>query len=254
MMHYQSPLKDITNVQNQMIEKSKPTMTNTIVPKNTNAHTTADVKIVARKMRHNPYDWKCLPDDLMSSAASFAEVAAPVWVVAVPPAQDLFKEKGDQAPAAPVGPPMCSALVQFKCRQSEYSSSMDVEQGQYVTVQGDRGIDIGVVIRVNTEKNKTYMERTGSVGSILRYATQAEVDYWATDLKESEAEAVEYCQAQVRRHGFEMEIAHAEYQFDKKKLTFYYQARARIDFVQMLKELYREFGCRIWMEKVRIHE
>jgi len=50
-----------------------------------------------------------------------------------------------------------------------------------------------------------------------------------------------------------MEVHYAEYQYDKKKLTFYYESRARVDFVALLKDLYREFGCRIWMEKVPKH-
>jgi cell fate regulator YaaT (PSP1 superfamily) len=129
-----------------------------------------------------------------------------------------------------------------------------VEKGQYVVVQGDRGIDVGVVIRVNTDSHKSYVERTGPNGSILRHATQREVDYWAIDLKADEAAAVETCQQRVLRLHLNMEVRHAEYQFDKKKLTFYYDAKARVDFVQLLKELYREYGCRIWMEKVRAHE
>ncbi|EPY31811.1 hypothetical protein STCU_01318 [Strigomonas culicis] len=224
------PLTDITNIQYTSTKENKQ------LP-------------VAKKVRRNdPYSWKCLPDE----ASNYYEVEDVNYLVPAP--QELFQEKGDQAPAAPTGPPICTALVQFKCHQAEYSSSIIVEKGQYVVVRGDRGIDIGVVIRINNPKVKTYVERTGPVDSVLRHATQREVDYWATDLKEAEHAAVSYCQSQVFRHGFDMEIVHAEYQFDKKKLTFYYEARTRIDFVQLLKELYREFGCRIWMEKVRLSE
>lgn len=56
------------------------------------------------------------------------------------------------------------------------------------------------------------------------------------------------------KHCLLMDVRHAEYQFDKKKLTFYYEAKSRVDFVTLNKELFREFSCRIWMEKVRIHE
>ena len=94
----------------------------------------------------------------------------------------------------------------------------------------------------------------GPSGSVLRHATQREVDYWATDLKADEAIAVEHCRQRVQQLRLAMEVRHAEYQFDKKKLTFYYDAKARVDFVVLLKELYKQFGCRIWMEKVRAHE
>jgi len=160
----------------------------------------------------------------------------------------------DTTPPAPEGPVICHILVQFKCHQGEYSSTTDLLKGQYIVVQGDRGIDIGVVNRVNTGENKSYVERTGPVGSIIRHATAHEVDYWATELKNDETAALEFCRQRVIRNHLPMEVRHAEYQFDKNKLTFYYEAKTRVDFVTLLKELYRQFACRIWMEKVRPHE
>lgn len=238
-----APLTDITNVQFQLHAPQKT--------KNVTINLSPAIPVVLRApVSHNPYEWKCLPDGAQSAADLMEELDAAI----VLPSQELFQEKDEQAPSAPGGPSLCSTLIQFKCHQAEFASSMEVDKGQYVVVQGDRGIDIGVVIRVNTDAQRTYVERTGPVGSILRHATQREVDYWATDLKDAEALAAAFCQSKVRTHGLPMEIAYAEYQFDKKKLTFYYEARSRIDFVQLLKELYREYGCRIWMEKVRSHE
>ncbi|KAG5466042.1 hypothetical protein CUR178_00759 [Leishmania enriettii] len=237
-------LTDITNVQAPLPQPQKvKVVAVSAIP--------AVPAVVRRPVaRHNPYQWKCLPAGIHSAVDMMADREAAHAV----PVQELFQEKEDRAPPAPGGPSVCNTLVQFKCHQAEFASTMQVDKGQYVVVQGDRGIDIGVVIRINTGAQKTYVERTGPVGSILRYATQREVDYWATDLKDAEAMAAAFCQAKARAHGLQMEIAYAEYQFDKKKLTFYYEARTRIDFVQLLKELYREFGCRIWMEKLRNHE
>lgn len=240
-----APLTDITNVQVNVAQPAKPKIVVLKV-----APTVPEVVAPKTFSRHNPYQWKCLPEGVHSAAECMEETDAAHAV----PVQELFQEKEDQAPPAPGGPSVCCTLVQFKCHQAEFSSCMEVNKGQYVVVQGDRGIDIGVVIRINSAAQKTYVERTGPVGSVLRHATQREVDYWATDLKDAEAMAAAFCQAKARTHGLQMEIAYAEYQFDKKKLTFYYEARTRIDFVQLLKELYREYGCRIWMEKVRSFE
>jgi len=207
---------------------------------------------------HNPYAWKCLPEDDVQAAEivrqrSFSRSSplSPLSFTTAP--SDFFVEK-EEAPATPIGPSVCHALVQFKCHQSEFSSPIAVEKGQYVAVQGDRGMDIGVIVRVNNDTQKSYIERTGPSGSILRHATQREVDYWATELKADEAVAVEHCRQRVSHLRLSMEVRHAEYQFDKKKLTFYYDAKARVDFVALLKDLYKQFGCRIWMEKVRSHE
>ncbi|CAD2213340.1 PSP1 C-terminal conserved region containing protein, putative [Angomonas deanei] len=223
------PLTDITNYQIDVSSKKQ----------------TTNVSYAPKTIRHDPYSWRCIDTPTDYQIHDLYEMSAP---------QEILAVKEDQAPAAPSGPAVCNALVQFKCHQAEYSSSIMIDKGQYIVVQGDRGIDIGVVIRMNTEHGKTYVERTGPTGSVLRHATQREVDYWATELKEAEAAAVAYCQMLINRNSLDMQVVHAEYQFDKKKLTFYYESRSRIDFVNLLKELYREFGCRIWMEKVRLNE
>ncbi|KAG5490880.1 hypothetical protein JKF63_01002 [Porcisia hertigi] len=237
-------LTDITNVQVPLLQtqKTKNVQVNVApLPPTVEPH---------HFSQHNPYKWKCLPSGTHSSADFMAD-DEPAHTL---PVQDFVREKEDRALPAPREPSICNVLVQFKCHQGEFMSSRKVEKGQYVVVQGDRGIDVGVVIRINTGKQKTYVERTGPIGNVLRYATQHEVDYWATDLKEAEATAAAFCQTKAHSHGLPMEIVYAEYQFDKKKLTFYYESGTRIDFVQLLKELYREYGCRIWMEKLRAHD
>ena len=220
--------------------------------------------------RHDPYHWKCLPESdqqatmlLAQRASHFAStqrhrkgsfhVGAPHREHPQP--HQAMAPMHHTAQAAPNQLlPNCKILVQFKCHHGEFASMVNVEKGQYVVVQGDRGMDIGVVIRVNTDAQKTYIERTGPCGSVMRHATQREVDYWASELKADEQAALEFCQRRVVGNDLVMEVRHAEYQFDKKKLTFYYDAKARVDFVGLLKDLYREFGCRIWMEKVRTAE
>jgi hypothetical protein len=216
------------------------------------------------RRQNDPYAWKCLPDDESQAIAILAQRSQ------LSTQRNLLKrltctkthefnndtklEAEDVEISLTAESSVCRCLVQFKCHQAEFSSGLLVEKGQYVVVQGDRGIDIGVVIRVNTPSSKSYIERTGPSGSILRHATQREVDYWASELKADEAAALEFCRQRIIRHQLVMEVRHAEYQFDKKKLTFYYDAKSRVDFVNLLKELYREYGCRIWMEKVRPHE
>lgn len=192
--------------------------------------------------QNDPYNWNWRG----SSAVPPTPVAVPIPTVNVAADDSEFD--------SPDSPAVCTVLVQFKCHHAEFRSRMELMKGQYVVVEGDRGIDVGIVMRINTDEVKQYVERTGPTGAVLRFATQREVDYWATDLKNDEAAALEYARQRVLKHRLTMDVRHAEYQFDKKKLTFYYEAKSRVDFVTLNKELFREFSCRIWMEKVRIHE
>lgn len=47
-----------------------------------------------------------------------------------------------------------------------------------------------------------------------------------------------------------MTILDAEYQFDRHKLTFYFEADRRIDFRDMVSELFSHYKTRIWMQQV----
>jgi len=47
-----------------------------------------------------------------------------------------------------------------------------------------------------------------------------------------------------------MVVLDAEYQFDRHKLTFYFEANNRIDFRDMVTELFAHFKTRIWMQQV----
>lgn len=219
----------------------------------------------ARRYRHDPYGWNWrMPfEQAMQQPQQVLPIMPLVPAVHAASPQSALEVASPQSPQTavdanepfvPQGDTVCCSLIQFKCHHGEYSSSFELRKGQYVVVQGDRGMDVGVVIRINTDENQQYVQRTGPTGPVLRYATQREVDYWATDLKGDEAAALDYCKQRVVKHRLNMDVRHAEYQFDKKKLTFYYEAKSRVDFVTLLKELFREFSCRIWMEKIRTHE
>lgn len=49
---------------------------------------------------------------------------------------------------------------------------------------------------------------------------------------------------------YNMRLIDAQYQYDRKKITFYYISNERIDFRNLLKESFMVFHTRIWLEKV----
>lgn len=59
------------------------------------------------------------------------------------------------------------------------------------------------------------------------------------------------CQ-QVQRHNIPITVHCAEYQFDRKKLTFHYSTDVgHPDFRTLLRDGYKQFRCRIWMNNCR---
>lgn len=96
------------------------------------------------------------------------------------------------------------------------------------------------------------LTRSIGVGSgvVLRLATDVEVVQSHGVQADLEERAIDVCAQQVLDHGLPMVIVDAEYQFDSKKLTFFYEAQQRMDFRELVRDLYKTFRARIWMELV----
>eukprot|EP00796_Vickermania_ingenoplastis_P004884 gene4884-3503_t len=131
-------------------------------------------------------------------------------------------------------------IVQFKNRKLMYGSHFLARVGEYVVVGGDRGEDIGLVTDVYSERERA-----------LRRALPKEVQTLLGEQREAEDQAVTWAQAATRHQGLDMSIVDAEYQFDRRKLTFYYESALRPDFRNLIRELYQRFHARIWMEKAK---
>jgi hypothetical protein len=159
----------------------------------------------------------------------------------------------------------CQVLVEFKRKRVlQFESRKFVRPGEYVCVGGDRGEDVGVVIYTWGETKNGTVQGIGLAGSsltrsigvgsgkVLRPATPFEVQQLHGIQTELERRAIDVCQQRVLEHGLPMVIVDAEYQFDNKKLTFFYEAQQRLDFRELVRDLFKTFRARIWMELVEI--
>ncbi|KAI9637464.1 uncharacterized protein MKK02DRAFT_32302 [Dioszegia hungarica] len=70
------------------------------------------------------------------------------------------------------------------------------------------------------------------------------------DKRRDEYDAMMICREKVIERGLPMQIVDAEYQWDRRKLTFYFKADRRVDFRELTKENFRIFKSRIWMSMV----
>ena len=57
--------------------------------------------------------------------------------------------------------------------------------------------------------------------------------------RQDEDKALSLCQMKVKQRKLPMEVIDAEYQWDRRKLTFYFIAEKRIDFRELVRELFR---------------
>ncbi|KAH9820657.1 hypothetical protein DFH28DRAFT_952854 [Melampsora americana] len=64
---------------------------------------------------------------------------------------------------------------------------------------------------------------------------------------QDENKALSLCRSKALQRGLKMEIQYAEWQWDRRKLTFFFVADKRIDFRDLVKDLFRTWKTRIWM-------
>eukprot|EP01064_Diplonema_japonicum_P023010 TRINITY_DN3340_c1_g2_i2.p1 TRINITY_DN3340_c1_g2~~TRINITY_DN3340_c1_g2_i2.p1 ORF type:complete len:214 (+),score=25.23 TRINITY_DN3340_c1_g2_i2:187-828(+) len=145
-------------------------------------------------------------------------------------------------------------LVQFRRgRIASFTGSENTPHGTHVIVEGDRGEDLGMVLEARpagtVDQGKTFP-------SMVRAATQQEVDRWSHVLPGMEQEAMVDCQEILNRLGGEqMTIAEAEYQFDMNKLTFYFTSKeSHPNFSAVLAECFARWHCRIWFSRFNPRE
>lgn len=138
-------------------------------------------------------------------------------------------------------------VVEFKGgRQSLYfvpSNAFSVAKGDLVIVDGDRGKDLGKVTMVNVLPSEEEQE---PAKVIHRLAHANEVNM-LLDKSRDEAKALSIIQAKIKQKKLLMDVVDAEFQWDRKKLTFYYVSEDRVDFRELVKDLFKIFKTRIWM-------
>ncbi len=160
--------------------------------------------------------------------------------------------------------------VKFKRSQRNFVLSPriqgDIKIGTHVKVEADRGEDLGVVLsRVPADKfnHSPRSLRYGTIDpimsgngmgmpemkKILSVATSDEIALLHVK-KEEEEELLKICRGKTLQRGLPMNVVDAEYQFDRHKLTFFFEAEGRIDFRELVRELFSIYKTRIWMQQI----
>ena len=140
-------------------------------------------------------------------------------------------------------------------------ASMNIKPGDFVKVEADRGEDLGVVIeKVPANEFKEFMPTAGYRGrgfstgqtekkSLLRLATLEECAQLAVKFDDEER-ALEIIRCKVAEFMLPMIILDAEYQYDRHKLVFFFEADKRVDFRELVSDLFSLYKTRIWMQQV----
>jgi len=128
--------------------------------------------------------------------------------------------------------------------------NVPVSVGDAVIVEADRGVDLGYVLRMGS---LVWQKRPENISNILRKATPEEVASLAEKAKKEE-EAFRACREKIAQHGLKMKLVDVEYQFDGKKITFYFTAEHRVDFRALVRDLARHFHTRVELKQIGVRD
>jgi len=128
------------------------------------------------------------------------------------------------------------------------------EKGEYVTVEGVSGFDVGEVsltgelVRIQMKK-RGVDENNQDIKKVLRRSGERDIEHFKQQ-KAREKEALIRSRAIARQMKLEMKLAEVEFQADGKKATFFYTADDRVDFREMIKIYASDFKVKVEMRQI----
>jgi cell fate regulator YaaT (PSP1 superfamily) len=128
-----------------------------------------------------------------------------------------------------------------------------------IIVDADRGEDLGYVHSLGDLAQKRNGGCSHGCGTAaperkaLRLASQRDRAA-AADLDRQNEDARRKSMERVRANGLAMKVTDAEWQWDKKKLTFYFTAEKRVDFRNLVRDLASLFRTRIELKQIGVRD
>ncbi|HET8947253.1 MAG TPA: regulatory iron-sulfur-containing complex subunit RicT [Candidatus Polarisedimenticolia bacterium] len=136
-------------------------------------------------------------------------------------------------------------VVQFNAR------GLDLELGESVVVESDRGYEVGEVAQATTRSRRGCS--ISCMKSVLRRASEDDVRESAAQ-HELETSALAWCRERVRERSLGMRLVRVEQVPETKKLVFLFTADGRVDFRELVRDLASHFRTRIEMRQVGVRD
>jgi cell fate regulator YaaT (PSP1 superfamily) len=128
-----------------------------------------------------------------------------------------------------------------------------------VIVDADRGEDFGHVHAIGELAAKRCGGCSHGCGTAppsrkaIRLAVTTE-QRQAREVRAQDDAARRKAAERVRAHGLGMKLTDAEWQWDRKKLTFYFTAEKRVDFRNLVRDLAALFRARIELKQIGVRD
>lgn len=150
----------------------------------------------------------------------------------------------------------CNGLLNCDYCEIPEKSEIDVFPGDFVIVQINDSIEvaqvklIGEIVRLKRQSYNLWGE---NLPAIIRKANSEDLNRIRKNIQD-EDKAAKIFRTAINKLNLSMKLVSIHYQFDRKKLFFFYTSENRVDFRELAKELASEFKTRIELRQIGVRD
>lgn len=142
------------------------------------------------------------------------------------------------------------------CEIPESIKEEELVKGGFVIIKLSEGTEIATIVETG-EIVKLLRRKFGLCGEDLpqaiRIVSTGDMEQYEVN-NSDESDAKKFFLTSITKHKLEMKLVDVHYQFDRKKLYFYYTADGRVDFRELVKELASQFKTRIELRQIGVRD
>lgn len=150
----------------------------------------------------------------------------------------------------------CNGLLNSNYCEIPADLSIVLFPDDFVIVQCDDSLEIaqvkflGEIVRLKRQSSGFYGE---NLNKVVRKANSDDLDRVRKNMLDEEKAAPIFKEA-ITKFNLNMKLVSIHYQFDRKKLFFFYTSEGRVDFRELAKELAAEFKTRIELRQIGVRD
>ena len=167
---------------------------------------------------------------------------------------EVNKESEDPSSAHQQGDKLTLVRVRFPGNAKSFPFTFGERRfsyGQKVIAESDRGMTVGYI---NSFPYTTvYHKNMHSIKKISKAATQEDIQ-GQKEYVDKEVHAKILCTKLIKEFNLDMNLTHVEYIQFGKKVVFYFNAPARVDFRDLVKKLVSELKVRVELRQISVRD
>ena len=151
---------------------------------------------------------------------------------------------------------VCNGLLPCSYCEIYDHSLPEILPGEFIIVQLSESFEIAQV-KMTGDLVKLKRQYLGLFGEdlpkVIRKASNDDFNKVRKNLHDEER-ALPFFKKSAEKFNLNMKLVNIHYQFDRKKLFFFYTADGRVDFRELAKELASEFKTRIELRQIGVRD